>query len=580
MGVEKDKERIRQPIVTVLGHVDHGKTLLLDSIRGTRVQAGEPGGISQHTGASFIPIDTIRKIAGPLLEKMKVKINIPGLLFIDTPGHEAFVTLRKRGGSVADLAILVVDSTTGFKPQTDESLQFLKDFKTPFIVAATMIDRTPGWFPHRDASFLDTFKEQRDDVREELDRKIYNLMGQLAERGYNSERFDRIEDFTKQIAIVPCSGMTGEGVPELLMMLAGLAQTFLKDRLHVSDRGKGVILEVKDVRGFGITIDVILYDGTVRKGDFLVVGGKEPIVTKIKALLRPKPLKELRTEKQFDSVSDVHAAAGIKIAAPELDSVLSGSPILIVRKEIDVPAAVAEVQKDVQQVEFTSAVDGIILKADTLGALEAMIKLFGGEAIPIRMAEIGAVDKQDVTEAQNVKDPLRRVVFAFNVHTNADAEELAKDLRIKVFSSNVIYKILEDYKLWRYERKEREQNEKIEKVARPAKVQVLKGCIFRASKPCITGVEVLAGFLKKGAVLVNKEGKTVGKVKEMENEGRHIESAKTKDKVAISMDEPVGGRTINEGDVLMSLLTSDDKKQLKELVEKLSEDEKRLLDEM
>jgi translation initiation factor 5B len=572
-------EKIRQPIVAVLGHVDHGKTLLLDSIRKTRVQHGEAGGITQHIGASFIPIDTIKHICGPLMDKLKVDITITGLLFIDTPGHEAFVTLRKRGGSVADIGILVIDINTGFQPQTDESLSFLREFKTPFIVAATKTDRIAGWFPHEGECVLDSLQKQRDDVKAELDKKVYELVAQLAERGFDAERFDRIENFTKQISIVPCSGLTAEGVAELLMMLTGLAQQFLKGKLSVSERGRGVVLELKELRGLGTTIDMIVYDGSVRKGDYIVIGGKEPIVTKIKALLRPKPLKEIRVEKQFDSVREVHAAAGIKIAAPGLDSVIAGSPIIAVRKEADVEAAKEEVQKDVEQVEFTKGIDGIIIKADTLGGLEAMIKMLTEEGIPIRKAEVGRVNKQDVIEAQNVKDDLKKIILAFNVRTLAEADELAKDLKIKIFHDNIIYKIIEDYKEWTYQRKERELQEKLELAVRPVKLKILKGCIFRASNPCIVGVEVLAGHLKR-SVRLKKNDKIIGDVKEIQKEGEKIDSATTKEKVAINMDDPIAGRHIFENDILFSHLTKKDRTLLKEVYEKLSEDEKELLNEI
>jgi translation initiation factor 5B len=576
----KENKHIRQPIVSVLGHVDHGKTLLLDTIRGTRVQAGEAGGITQHVGASSIPIDTIKKICGPLMDRIGGDITIPGLLFIDTPGHEAFTTLRKRGGSVADLAILVIDINEGFQPQTDESLTFLKEFKTPFVVAATKIDRIAGWNPKK-GSFLKNLANQRDDVKDELERKVYSIVAQLAERGINAERFDRfekIEDFTKSVAIVPCSGLKGEGVPELLMVLTGLAQQFLKNKLEVSDTGKGTVLELKEVRGFGPTVDVIIYDGIVRREDYIVIGGKKPIVTKVKALLRPRPLKELRVEKQFESVDSVSAATGIKIAAPNLSGVIAGSPIVAVRKEEDVDAAKKEVQKEVEEVEFEKDIQGIIVKADTLGSLDAVVKMMQAENIPIRKAEVGSVDKQDVIEAGNVKDKLKRIVLAFNVHALADADALAKDTKVKIFSNNIIYKLMEDYKDWRLHRKEREIEEKLSSVQRPVKVKILKGCIFHAAKPCIVGVEV-TGYLKTGVKLKNESGKTIGKVKGIQKEGKGIDVAKTGDKVAISMDEPVAGRTINEGDVLVAALTENDRKTLKEVYDKLTVDERLLLQE-
>jgi translation initiation factor 5B len=377
--------------------------------------------------------------------------------------------------------------------------------------------------------------------------------------------------------------MTGEGVPELLMMLAGLAQQFLAGKLAVSERNEGVVLEVKDVRGFGTTIDAIVYNGSVRKGDYAVIGGREPIAAKIKALLLPRPMKELRVERQFESVDEVTAAAGVKVAAPELDSVIAGSPIIFVRREADLEAAKADVQKDIEEVEFSKDIEGIIVKADSLGALEAMIRIVAAEGIPVRKAEVGAVNKQDVVEAQSPKDELLRVVFAFNVPTLADADEMAEDLKIKVFSSDVIYHTVEDYKKWTYERKERELAEKLAQAARPVKLKILKGCVFHASKPCIVGVEVLAGVLRKGAQLrraAEPQGRPVGKVKNLETEGRQLEEAKKGDRIAISMEEPAVGKTIFEDDVLVSHLTQDDRKLLSEVREKLSEDERALLAEL
>lgn len=570
---------IRSPIIVTVGHIDSGKTTLLDKIRGTSVFKGEPGAITQHVGASYIPIDVAKKICGSLLEKFKIKITIPGLLIVDTPGHAAFTTLRRRGGSVSDLAILVIDVNEGFQEQTDESLKILKEFKTPFVVAATKIDRLPGW-RIADACILESLKEQRQDVQEELDKKIYMIVSQLAERGFDAERLDRVEDFTKKIAIVPCSGKTGEGVPDLVMVLAGLAQQFLKKRLEVSEYSKGTVLEVKDVLGFGITIDVVLYDGVVNKNDFIIIGGRQPTVTKVKALLRPRPLQELRVEKQFESISEVHAAAGIKIAAPNLEGVIPGSPLIAVKDEKDVGRAKKEVQKEVEEVEFAKEVEGVLLKADTLGSLEAMIKLLGEESIPIRKAEVGNVAKHDIIELQNLKDDSKKVVLAFNVKALPEVEELAKDLKIKVFQNNVIYRLIEDYNKWCLEKKERELQEKLEQVTRPAKIKILAGCIFRQSKPCVVGVEVLAGLLKPEVRLKNENGKIIGKVKEIQKEGKNIEHAKVHDKVAISMDEPVAGRTVKEGDVLATAISAEDKKILKEVYDKLTESEKTLLEEL
>lgn len=573
-------ENIRSPIIVTVGHVDHGKTTLLDKIRGTAVTRLEPGMLSQHVGASYIPMDTVKKFCENLMKKLKIEITIPGLLLLDTPGHAAFITLRRRGGAVSDLAILVVDITEGFQEQTDESLAVLKEFKTPFIVAATKIDKIPGWFPVENACFLDSFQKQGESVRDEEEKRMYQIVAQLAERGFNSERFDRIDDFKKQVAIVPCSGITGEGIAELLTVLAGLAQQFLKDRLEVSEVARGTVLEVKDTTGFGTTLDVILYDGTIRKSDFLIIGGKKPIVTKVKALLRPRPLQELRVEKQFESVKEVHAAAGIKIAAPDLDNVIAGSPIIAVSNEKEVEKAEREVQKEIEEVVFTRQVEGVVIKADTLGSLEAMIKLLTEEEIPIRKAEVGNVTKQDMVEAQNVSDSLRRVILVFNLKPSEEIRILAKDMSVEIFENNIIYRLMDDYKKWCYLKKEREMQEKLEKAVHPCQIKILKGYVFRVSNPAIFGVEVQKGLLKPGVNMKREDGRSIGRVKEVQKEGHAIKEAKAGEKVAVSMEEPTMGRQIQEGDVLISSLGENDIGILREVWDRLSEDERELLKSM
>jgi len=570
---------MRHPIVAVLGHVDHGKTLLLDAIRGSTVNLMEPGQITQHIGASFIPINVIKKFCGSLLEKFKIKIEIPGLLFIDTPGHEAFVTLRKRGGSVADLAILVIDINEGFQPQTNESLEFLKQFKTPFIVTATKVDLVPGWYPHKNQCFMDSFQKQNESVQEEVEKKIYNIVSQLSLRGFESERFDRVIDFKKQIAIVPTSGKTGEGVPELLMMLAGLSQQFLKGKLELSKKSRGTVLEIKDVTGLGTTIDVIIYDGTMRVGDNLIIGGKEPIITRIKALLRPPALRELRVEKKFESVNEVHASAGIKVSAPNLENVIAGSPIISVSDKSEIEEAKKTVQKEVEEVEFLKEGEGIIAKADTLGSLEALIKILKSNEIPIKKAEVGHVNKQDIIELDSVKDELKKVVLVFNVNVLPEAEILAKDHKIMIFKNNIIYRLIEDYQKWHSDEKNRKELSKLEAIVRPCKFRILPGFVFRKRKPAVFGVEILAGVLKPNSPMKNEEGKDVGKIKHIEKEGKVIPQAKTGDKVAVSMDEPTVGRQIMEGDILITVITQTNLNSLKEIWNRLQDDERLLLKE-
>lgn len=569
--------QIRQPIVTVLGHVDHGKTTLLDSIRASKVASGEIGLITQHIGASEIPIKDVKKICGSLLQEMKVKIEISGLLFIDTPGHEAFTTLRKRGGSIADLAILVIDINEGVMPQTEESIRFLKEFHTPFVVALTKIDKLAGWQTKENACFYDSFNQQPKYTQDELEKRLYYIIGQLAKYNFEAERCDRVKDFAKELCIVPVSGLTGEGIADLLVVLAGLAQRYLKDRLTItSSEGKGTVLEVKEFRGLGVTTDVILYDGGIKVGDWLVIGSKELAVTKVKALLKPKPMHELRVERIFLPVQSVTAACGIKIAAPSLDKIIAGSPLRAVRGKEQIETAKKEVKQEIAEVEIYTDKEGFILKADTLGSLEALIKTLRELGLSIRKAEVGSVLKQDIIEARSLKQPL---IFAFGVKVLEDANKLAKDFGIKIFQSEVIYKLLEEYQEWERGRKIELEKQLLASAVRPGQIKILPGYVFRASKPAVFGVEVLKGTIKPKYKLKKNE-KIIGEIKELQSEGKNIKEAKIGDKVAVSIEGVTVGRQIKENDILEVFLTQANLDLLQKIRNKLRSDEIELLDEL
>ncbi|TAL47341.1 translation initiation factor IF-2, partial [archaeon] len=425
----------------------------------------------------------------------------------------------------------------------------LKEYKTPFVVAATKIDRLRGWNAQKETPFIESIQKQRDDVKTELDEGIYKLVGQLSERGFNSERYDRVDDFKKQIAIVPVSSITGEGIADLLTVLAGLSQQFLTDRLQLSEIPHGTVLEVKETKGFGPTIDVILYDGVLKKNDTLVIGGREPVVTKIKALLRPRPLQEIRLEKQFEAVDEVHAATGIKIAAPNLENVISGSPIVATSKESEVESLKSQVRKEVEEVQFTKEVDGITIVADTLGSLEAMIKILTEEGLPIRKAKVGVPLKQDIVELESSSED-NRVLLAFNAQIPQEVASYAKDLNIAVFSSDIIYRLMDEYRLWTKQREDRKKEGKYVLLTWPGKVRFIRGATFRQSHPAIFGVDVLGGKIKPGYMLMSKDGTIIGKIKQLQKESKDVQEAKTNDKVAVSIEGITIGRHVNEGDTL------------------------------
>lgn len=527
----------------------------MDKIRGTAVAAREPGAISQHIGASFVPAQVLAETCRGLLEVFRFKIDIPGLLFIDTPGHSAFSNLRRRGGSVADIAILVIDLVEGVKPQTVESVDILKARRTPFVVAANKLDLVPGWRSKEGGSFIESLKKIEPSTVRLLDEKIYSIVGSLAEFKLNGERFDRVRDFRKNVAIVPVSAKTGEGLPDLLTVVVGLTQQYMRERLTVSAGGaSGTILEVKEDPGLGVNVNTIIYDGVLRENDILVVGGKHGVfTTKVRAILIPRPLDEIRDPKEkFRKIKEVSAAAGVKIVAPKLEEALPGSPIYTVSESFSMEQLISKVREEIESVRISTDRCGIVLKADTLGSLEALIGELEASNIPVRVADVGDVSKRDVVEAEVVKaeEPAYGVVLGFNVKVLPDAADEALKKGVVIFQNNVIYGLLEEYLEWVGSLREAETRKALESVWRPAKLKVLKDLVFRRSKPAIFGVEVLAGRIRSGSPIIRANGVNVGKITQIQDRGETIPEASKGMQVAVSMKEPVLGRHIREEDIL------------------------------
>lgn len=576
---------LRQPIVAVLGHVDHGKTTLLDRIRGTAVATREPGAITQHIGASFVPAKVLEDFCGNLLKLFKFKIEIPGLLFIDTPGHSAFSNLRRRGGSAADIAILVVDVLEGVQPQTIESIEILRTYKTPFVVAANKIDLIPGWKSRPNKPFLESLKTVEPSVLRILDEKVYTIIGDLSLHRIDAERLDRVRDFTKTVAVVPVSAKTGEGLPDLLAVLAGLTQQYMKKRLVVtSGSAKGTILEVREDVGLGVNINVIIYDGILRQNDLIVVGGKQkPFITKVRAILVPKPLDEIRDPREkFSELKEVAAAAGVKIVAPSLEEAVAGSPIYSASSEEEAKELMEKVKAEIESIRVLTDKVGVILKADTLGSLEALVNELKKKNIPIRLADVGDVSRRDVVEASIVKNenPVLGCILNFNVKVLPDAEEEALKSGVKIFQNNVIYRLLEEYEDWVRISEESKIKKTFESLIKPGKIKILQGFVFRRSNPAIVGVEVLAGRIKPQYPMVRMDGNEVGKIAQIQEKGQNIQEAVKGMKVAISMREPTIGRHVRENDVLYVNIPEEHLKiLLKDFKDLLTEDDLNCIDE-
>ncbi len=554
---------IRQPIVVVLGHVDHGKTMLLDSIRKTAIHKREKGAITQHIGASEIPREVLINIGEQMLKKMNIDLKIPGLLFIDTPGHEAFTTLRQRGGSIADIAVLVVDATQGFQPQTIESIKILKEFKTPFIVAMNKVDLIHGWKPQNTKSIMESLQAQSPQTLQYLDEKLYNVVASLGENGFNSDRFDRVSDFTREIAIVPVSAKTGEGLSELLILLAGLTQRFLAERIkiHPESRGVAAVMEVKEDVGLGTTADCILYDGVIKRNDrivFMTMDG--PKVSKIRALLKPKPLDEMRDPRdKFINAEMVSAASGLKVVSPDFEKgIIPGTTLAVVSGEDD--PFIEQLKEEMTTLLSYSEGNGVILKADTLGSLEAAIRLLNNEGIPVGRVGIGPVSKKDVRDAQVMAEhsPYNGVVLAFNVKVPKDIQGFARQLKVPIFEEGVVYLLIENYLKWRTEKENEEKKNAFKKLKPIGKIRVLPGYVFRVSKPAIVGIKVEVGKIRPEVQLVNEKGVVVGTIRNIQKDKDSIPEAETGDEVAISIEGAVFGKDFVGNSVLYTYVPKKD----------------------
>ncbi|MFX1405801.1 MAG: translation initiation factor IF-2 [Promethearchaeota archaeon] len=585
MTAESSSKVIRAPIVCILGHIDHGKTSILDYIRGTVVQQREAAGITQHIGASYFPTEDIKIFLSKSKQEFAEKdIKLPGILVVDTPGHAAFMNLRRRGGAVADIAILVIDVTAGTMPITWESVRILRERKTPFVIAANKIDRISGWKSKKDADFLDSYNSQKPHVRDFLDEKLLEIVGNFLEEGFKGiDRYDKISDFTKKVAIVPTSAKTGEGISTLLLILMGLVQQYLTENLQFSEGpAKGVVLEVKKEKGQGITMDVLIYDGIIKKGDDFIVGGLEkPIKSKVRALLRPKPLDEIRDPRQkFDSENLVSAASGIKILAPNIDDVVAGSPFRTISDPSNEDTVYKQIEEEVQSIRIKTDKAGVVLKADTLGSLEALENHFTKNGVKISIADVGPIKKEDVINANIVKnlDPYSAVVLGFNVAILPEAREQATIDNIRIFTNDVIYRLLEDYIEYSETRKAEDTAKGLSELILPAKLKMLPDFIFRNSNPAVFGVHVEAGTLFPKVPLITDQGKKIRRIHQIQDKGKTLEKANKDSEVAVSIRGIEIGKDLAKDEILFVRVPESHVRQLMgKFVNELTVDQKEAL---
>jgi len=566
-------KNIRQPIVTVAGHVDHGKTSILDKIRGTLIQEGEAGGITQKISFTTLPKEEIQKRAKTTLDKFKIPLEIPGLLFIDTPGHAAFTNIRKRGGSLADIAVLVIDINDGIKPQTAEVLQILKANKTPFVIALNKIDNISGWQTSKSLLSLEAIENQPTNIKLNFEEKFYTIIGSLHSHGITADMYSKIEDFTKAVAIIPCSAKTGEGISEIISMITALSQKFLNDRIQTKELGKGVVLEVKKDKSMNF-LECILYDGKLSTSDEIMIASFEkPIQTKIRNIQEAKPLN-----KGYQSKQEIKAATGIKLQITSKEEILPGMPFQVITKENTIEKITNEFTKEISE-EITCDKTGIIIKADSLGSLEALLVLLKETNISILKAGIGPISKKDVYLCNTIENEEDKIILGFNVEVAEEIENLEEYSKVKVLTSEVVYKLIENLEKYKNEKIQEIEKKKLKELPTICKLTVLDFC-FRNTSPAVFGVKIEAGTLKSRERFINRDNKKIGQVKEIQHEKKSVNKIESGKEVAISMPGVNFERQITIGESLYTNLAESEFRKFKKHKNLLSSEEKSILQEV
>lgn len=540
---------LRAPVICVLGHVDTGKTKILDKLRHTNVQDGEAGGITQQIGATNVPLDAVKEQTKMVKNIDRENIRIPGMLIIDTPGHESFSNLRNRGSSLCDIAILVVDIMHGLEPQTIESLNLLKNKKCPFVVALNKIDRLYDWKKSPETDVAATLKKQKKNTKDEFEERTKAIVLEFAQQGLNAALFYENKDPRTFVSLVPTSAHTGDGMGNLISLLVDLTQNMLSKRLAHSEELRAQVMEVKALPGMGTTIDVILINGRLREGDTVIVPGVEgPIVTQIRGLLLPPPMKELRVKNQYEKYKEVLAAQGVKILGKDLEKTLAGLPLLVAHKDDEIPVLKDELIHELKQTLNAIKLEekGVYVQASTLGSMEALLEFLKTSEVPYAGINIGPVHKKDVMKASVMleHDPQYAVILAFDVRIEREAQEMADSLGVRIFSAEIIYHLFDAFTKYRQDYKKQKQEEFKHIAVFPSKIRILPQFVFNSRDPIVMGVVVEAGQLKQGTPMCvpTKGFVDIGIVTSIEINHKTVDVAKKGQEVCVKI-EPIPGES-------------------------------------
>ena len=481
----------KPPVVAVLGHVDHGKTTLLDTIRKTNIANREHGGITQHIGAYQIDVP----------KTLLKQPNYPNkITFIDTPGHQAFAEMRSRGATVADIAILVVAANDGVKPQTIESIEHIKKAKIPFIVALNKID-----LPN---------------INQEIVKK------QLSKKGVN------LEEYGGETPMVGVSAKDGTGIDKLLEMILLLNELFMVKQTE--NNFEAVVIESLLSKNKGITATIIVRSGSISVADDVVY---ENQVFRIRALInwQGHPLTSV-------TGGDPAEVLGWKVL-PKI-----GSKVYL-KSETEIMTSPAKAltlpkSRNIIPPEGVNALEEqhirIILRADTAGTLEAITSAVGNKVETISSA-VGNISESDVLLAKTTK----ALIIGFSLKPDTRVLKLAQSEKVLIKTYNIIYELLDELD----EVIEALRKGDLVEVFGTAKVLA----VFNIKGETVLGAKVTSGRIAKGdQIKVTRNDEEIGriKIKSLKQQKTDITKAETGTEIGIGLS---GNMAVLTGDSIISI---------------------------
>ncbi|TGZ59863.1 hypothetical protein CRM22_008852 [Opisthorchis felineus] len=573
----RSEKKLRAGVICVLGHVDTGKTKILDKLRNTNVQDREAGGITQQIGATNVPLENI-KIATKMCPYFHIdQLRVQGLLIIDTPGHESFSNLRVRGSSLCDLAILVVDLMHGLEEQTKESIRILRSRKTPFVVALNKIDRLYGWNSNPAQDVQTTLKNQEQMTKNDFDDHFKKVVQDFALMELNVKMFYENDNPDEFVSMVPTSAHTGDGMGDLLSALCMHLQDRLAKRLAFSEELHASVMEVKELHGLGTTIDIIVVNGYLHEGDTIVLAGQEgPIATQVRGLLQPAPMAELRVKGTYQHMKEIKGAQGVKLIAKDLDKALAGLPLYVATdlgEELYFKEEVCRGLKEALKAIAVAPI-GVYVVASTLGSLESLLVYLKSVEIPYAGINIGTVHKKDVMKASVMveREPKWAVILAFDVKIDRDAQKLAADLNVRIFTSEIIYRLQTQMEEYIEDLKRGNRRKHRDLAVYPCKLRILPDMVFNKRAPIVVGVHIEAGVLRENTPICvpSRECVHLGRVFSIEFNHKPLQEARTGQEVCIRIDPLDGetpklyGRHFDHNDLLVSKISRESIDVMKE----------------